>query len=231
MSNSLIFGRRAQGKSTLAFSLAQLAGLSIVVFDVNAQFGCVPPDAVLTNPDDFELFLTDPPGSLVAYRPESDVEEEFTGFADLLWPRHGYTLIIDEASQIQSPGRAHPRLDRLVRMGSRQGVNLIQALHRPTDAATICRSLARHWYVFRSRQQTDLDVIAERCGPAVAETAGALGEHEYVHWDDDREVSEVVKDAGSWFVDIDAAPQVEPEGEDENASEQLPTVRDALTTA
>lgn len=230
MSNSLIFGRRGQGKTTLAFYLAQRAKLSIAVFDINGQIASAGSEATFNNLDDLELFLAEGVGALVVYRPESNVEGEFDGFADLLWLRTNYTLLIDEASQIQSAGYAHPKLDRLVRMGPRQAVNLIQTLHRPADVATVCRSLARHFYIFRTRQESDLKMLAERCGPQVAEIVAGLNEHEFVHWDDDRETLETVKDAASWYVDINASPAPGPEVgvQDDDREILLPEVRDAV---
>jgi len=222
--NSLFFGRRQQGKSTLAFHLAQKAGLSIAVFDVNAQFRAWP-ESTYSNLEDFELALLEGLDGLLVYRPESDVDAEFSAFADLLWSRKDYTLLLDEASQLQTAGRPHEKLGRLIRMGDARAVNVFQTLHRPADSATLCRSLAHHWYVFRTTLESDLAVVAERCGAGAAEAVQQLGPFEYVHWDDDEQKLEVVKDAGTWFVDIRIPlPRQASEGESDGTA--LPEVRD-----
>ncbi|MGH9770312.1 MAG: hypothetical protein ACRD4Q_01200 [Candidatus Acidiferrales bacterium] len=197
--NALVFGRRQQGKSTLAFALATEAGVPIAVYDINAQFRAWPEEEV-REANDFALKLED--SDLVIYRPEADPWEEFNQIADDLWERESYVLILDEASQLQSPGHAHPKLDRIVRMCDAKNVHLIQTIHRPSDTAMICRSLATDWYIFRTNQETDLKVIAERCGSAVAQAASEVAPHEYVHWDDSAGVYTVCKNPSSWFTDI-----------------------------
>jgi len=221
--NSLFFGRRQQGKSTLAFHLAQQAGLSIAIFDVNAQFRAWP-ESTYSNLEDFELALLEGRDHLLIYRPESDPDAEFSICADLLWNRRDYTLLIDEASQLQTAGRPHEKLGRLIRMGDARAVNVFQTLHRPADSATLCRSLAHHWYLFRTTLETDLAVVAERCGMRAAEALQQLGPFEYVHWDDDKQALDVVKNPGAWFVDIHNAL---PGPGEESDGEALSEVRDA----
>jgi len=197
--NALVFGRRQQGKSTLAFALAEEKQLPVAIYDINAQFRAWP-EEVVSDPSDFALKIED--SDLVIYRPESDPWEEFEPVADALWERDGYVLIVDEASQLQSPSAAHPKLDRLVRMCDAKTVHLIQTIHRPADAAVICRSLATDWYIFRTNQENDLKVIAERCGARVAQEAASIQPHEYVHWDDSAGIYTVCKRPDSWFRDI-----------------------------
>ena len=228
--NSLFFGRRQQGKSTLAFHLAQKAGLSIAVFDINAQFRAWP-GVTFNNLDDVELCLLEGIERLLIYRPENDVEAEFSRLADLLWNRTDYTLLIDEASQVQVAARPHEKLGRLIRMGDARSINVLQTLHRPADSATLCRSLAHHWYIFRTTLETDLAVVAERCGAQAAEALQQLGAFEYVHWDDDLQKLEIVKNPGAWFVDLrHPAPGEGTEGESD-ATKSLSEVRDAAIPA
>ncbi|HEV2498614.1 MAG TPA: hypothetical protein VGY31_03425 [Terriglobia bacterium] len=204
--NALVFGRRQQGKSTLAFVLAEEKEIPIAIFDINGQF-CAWPEEVVSEVNDFAARLEE--SDLVIYRAEESPWEEFEAVADELWVRGEYVLLVDEASQVQSPGHAHPKLDRIVRMADAKNVHLIQTMHRPSDAAMICRSLATDWYIFRTNQETDLKVIAERCGPDVAAVAAELAPHEYVHWDDSAGIYWISKDPVSWFRNIHDTRELE----------------------
>ena len=143
--------------------------------------------------------------NVAVYRPQRDVWGEFDAFAECLWRKKGFTLFIDEASQLQSPGQAHQWLDRFVRMCPSRDVHISQTMHRPRDAATICRSLATDWYIFRTTLQSDIDIIAERCGDEMAAQVAAFpeGSHHVLHWDDAAAEGELLTEPAEWFESLE----------------------------
>lgn len=198
--NALVFGRRKLGKSTLALHLACSAAPGVIIFDPNGQFDC---GLILSDPLDLQLAL-DEKTPLIVYRPINDVQSEFSELAAILWPYRNFALLIDEGSQVQTFSKPLPMLDRFVRLSNTHSVHLIQTMHRPVDAATICRSLATDWYMFRSTQESDLKAIEERCGEEVRELvstiAGEQGKgNPYVHWDDNVAQFELVQDSAAWY--------------------------------
>jgi hypothetical protein len=196
----LIFGRRFQGKTTIALHLALQGTKGVAVYDINAQIARFP-ESTTSDLGVLDNWLDSSGHRVVVFRPQTDVWSEFDFFAGSLWRKRGFCLFIDEASQLQTSGHCHPWLDRFVRMASRQDVDIIQTMHRPRDAATLCRSLATDWYIFRTTQETDLEVIAEHCGSDIAEQVRNVGEgsHHAVHWDDAVARGEILTDPAAWF--------------------------------
>jgi hypothetical protein len=201
--NVLIFGRRQLGKSTFAMHLAQQRdGWGIAVFDPNRQFDAFAADAY--DPDTFEDLLDAASGhpAIVRYVPVNDVQNEFEAVAELMWQREHFVFIVDEASQLQTAVKPNRWIDRFVRLQQPEEGDFIQTMHRPRDAAMICRSLANHWYIFRTTDASDLAAIGERCGETVARQAESLPPGQVIFWNDDLATVQLFEDARSWYVPI-----------------------------
>lgn len=198
MRSALYLGRRRQGKSTLAFHHALQQKGGIVVFDINAQFrDC--PGVRTSDLAEFDTLVSNSQERIVIFRPARNVNEEFGAFCECLWKRQGYTLLIDEASQVQSAAGCNEWLDRFMRMAPPE-LKIFQTLHRPRDSATLCRSLATDWFIFRTTLPRDLDVIEEQCGEeARVRVAGfEEGSRVFYHWDDSLGKGEIIDHPESW---------------------------------
>lgn len=115
------------------------------------------------------------------------------------------TTVIDEASRLQGASWIEPALDLFIRHYKFETNHLIQALHRPQDAATISRELATDWFFFRTKQARSLQAIAEQTDPEVSEAVAALQGREYIHWNDEEETWEKLADAAGWFESLEEA--------------------------
>lgn len=199
MSRVLIFGRRTQGKSTLAAYIAEQQRGGIAVFDPNGQFDAFPLQA--SEPARFKRLL-DSAGTgrkrFVVYRPYRDLEAEFSEVARILWRRSHFAFLVDEAHNLQSPSCLNPGLEKLVRLAPDDLV-LVQTMHRPADSAVLCRSLASVWCIFRTTEENDLEVIRRRCGRAVAEVVCALPPRHVLWWSDDDATYRVLTQPRDWF--------------------------------
>jgi hypothetical protein len=190
-----VIGRRREGKTTLALHLALQNPGGVAAFDIRREYRGFP---TARTAEEFSSLLDSVP-RVVVYQPQFDLRSEFSAFALALWRRGFFTLLIDEASQLQTASGAHEWLDRFVRMAD-CSVSLVQALHRPVDASVLCRSLATDWYIFRTTEPRDLEAVAERCGEEVARAASSLPHHHFVHFEVDAQRSNVCADPRSWFV-------------------------------
>lgn len=218
--NTLILGRRRHGKSTLAMWLAQKQGRPIVVYDINAQFRAWP-ESVVYSADDLHVVLEVGRLKLIIFRPD-DEQKDFAAFAEELWDRQGYTLLVDEASFLQNPQTADPWLRKFIRAADPEDIGLIQTTHMPADLWGKGRGLSSDWYMFYLTRDADLRAVAEQCGEEVAVQVSKLGQREFVHYNLDTKASELVTDPTKWFVEINAGPlnSVRPanrEGEPVNA--------------
>ena len=200
--NGLFFGKRKRGKSTLSYHVALGLGLTVSIFDTNRQFK-QSPESVVSDGGDLEALLHG--GSeLVIFRPGLDVRADFERFASTLWNWRDLVILLDENSRLQGGNWLNPWLDDFIRRSDSETVHLLQTLHRPSDAANICRALASDWFIFQTTQPASLAAIADQCGGEVAEKVTSLGVHEYVHYNDDSETWELVTDAASWFESLEA---------------------------
>lgn len=200
--NVLIQGRRREGKSTLAMFLARGKGQAVIVFDPNAQFGNL---TVVTCIDELEDAIANGVHE-IAYQPQGkDIWQDFTEFAETIWRFGDYTLIVDEAHNLQSPSRLHPWLSKIIRQAPTdadpQTVHVIQTFHRPVDTNCLSRSQATHVYSFRLTQKDDLEMCAKEWGDGFPAAISTLekGKHQLVLHRVDDEESEIWRDSSVWY--------------------------------
>jgi len=180
--HAVIWGRRRQGKSTLALALAIASGKRpIIIFDPCDQYAAWP--AV-----DEELLeeLLDSDFGIARYSPGGqDPEQAFSNLMLVLdggvWRWSDYALIIDESSILQRPQRLHPALDRLVRQAP-DDILVIQTMHRPSDAHPLVRSLASDYFWFQTYLARDLEVVEDTWGAEVADEISRLPSYHLLHF-------------------------------------------------
>lgn len=201
---TLIIGRRKQGKTTLAYSLA-LRAPTRVVFDPRGQFRTT--DDVL--PDGEGLYELLDTRSEIIVQPREYVRSAFTkvcqDFADWIEnnPQEEAVLLADEVLFIDTPNTDYPSLDRIIRFGDPARTGVIMTAHRPGDISTDIRAIADYWCMFKTTQEHDLKVIDQRCGSQVADLVSRLQAKQYVVWSDAEGVFTVKQDASKWYVRIE----------------------------
>lgn len=201
---AVIIGRRRQGKSTLAFSLAKSTKQTVIVFDPNDQYGNIPAITVEQLPP-FMAEAT--PHSVVRIVPIDPVADWDAMAAELDgggWRWGEYTLILDECSMLMNTHKINPALERYART-SPKDVNVILTTHRSVDVHTLFRSLASDWFVFHQHLDRDLETLADNMGVELAQTSATLAEYHVIHfWLDTGGVPRwVVWDKPKqWYIDI-----------------------------
>lgn len=81
-------------------------------------------------------------------------------------------------------------------------VDLVLTCHRPSDIRPDLRFHINKWNLFRTTQQQDLEVIAERATRAVVDQVQQLEEHHLVIWNDDDATSRVHRAPWTWHSDL-----------------------------
>ena len=222
--NALIFGRRRQGKSTLALRLAMTYHHSVFIFDPNVQYHLGEGVPVFHDLEDLQAWIDDThvDHGLVIYRPRvnrssQSLEESFSDFTEVISVKGHWALVIDEASYLQSHARIDPALEGLMRQAPRDGarnlqgqvvdVSIIQTTHRPVDCHSVCRALASDTFFFSTSLRRDLDFVEAQYGPEVSGGLTDLERWHTVHLYSDANGAQrftIWTQPSAWYVPIES---------------------------
>lgn len=212
---TLVFGRREQGKTTLAYHLA-LQKETRVIVDPRGQFRTT--SDIL--PDEVGLYELLDEREEVIIQPRGNPKEVFARVSSVVedWLRDNpgaqFVFLLDEARIFDTPSVIPDDFEYLLRMAPRNEVDVILTAHRPSDVSVDIRAIADFWLLFQMTQEHDLKVISERCGEKVAEIAATLPEHSVIVWNDAKGTFRVSHDSEKWKHDIKNFPRnVKEEGE------------------
>ncbi len=201
-----ILGRRRQGKSTLALALAAARSNSILVLDVNAQYRSIPSSPL--DVDYIHQSLADPEGCLLVFRPDPpQLTESWHTLAEALWEWEDYALILDEASEFQSPAWRDEWLDRFLRQAP-DSVSIIMTTHRVVDVAKLSRALSSDLFLFQTRQESDLQLLTSEFPGLRADIVPTLpAYHVLHHWVDHGGIgrNNLWDKPSEWYIDIGGA--------------------------
>lgn len=222
--NTLIFGRRRQGKSTLALRLAMTYHHTVFCFDPNNQYNLGEAVPVIHETEDLQEWIDNREidHGIVIYRPRvnrqsQSLDESFADFVEVIQAKGHWGLIVDESTYLQNHARIDPALEGLMRQSPRDGarnaagqvvdVSIIQTTHRPVDAHSICRALCSDTFLFAASLRRDIDFVEAQYGPEVAQHltnlqrwhtvhvyADASGRQQFTIWDNPQ----------AWHIDIEA---------------------------
>src|SRR6267154_1657142 len=117
--NTLIYGTRKQGKSTLALALGITEHPRVVIFDPNDQFPLIVSIPVC----DLEEWCDSHNGSgyqLIRVGPldTDEAQDTFSVFSEVLYTERDITVVVDEAHMFQGGNSINEYLDRWNRRSS-----------------------------------------------------------------------------------------------------------------
>lgn len=182
-----IIGRKGTGKSTLLADRLQGAD-RVFVWDPMAEHGEWLPNE-LDSADAAEKFLRWAQKKKLwaaSYVPGSDLEDEFEGICDLYYtsaPAGARIFAVEEVPLICSPSYLPEKFGKLVRTGRHRLIDLYWTAQRAGEVSRTLTSLTDEFVLFSQTEPRDLDAIASRCGPDVADRVAHLGRHDYIVWD------------------------------------------------
>lgn len=204
--NTLVYGTRKQGKSTLSLALAIEAHPRVVIFDPNNQYPLIVSIDIL----DLDEWLQTHNGSnyqLVRVGPfdTTEIWDIFAVFSEALWHERNISIIIDEAHLLQGSNSMHPDLDRWNRRSS-SSVLVIASTHRIVDAHPDSRYHADDVFFFYASLDRELKSIRENFGGTVAVAIPRLTRYQVIHWAKKPggiPVWYVWDNGADWFIDLE----------------------------
>ena len=200
---ALCIGVSQTGKSTFALHLALSTGKQVVIWDANEVFTDIVKEPVYTSADLDEALRSEEPVIVYDATGSSDRHAEFETFAAVLETFDGHTLLVDEAGDVQRASNPNPGLDRLYRRSGRRGNDIIETTHRPSDVATLNRTLTTDVYLFAVTRGKDIKILSDEFSEEVAQAAAQLPDYVYIHWHSRTGAWEKVDDPGDWYVSLD----------------------------
>jgi hypothetical protein len=224
--NAIFVGEKRSGKTTLAFHIAlnptrydagQHDGGGVIVFDPKKEFRGWP--ATVSSINELERAIRKK-HRVIIWRPPSDgdVQLSFNELATWVLEKHDlalaqgwdktgfyFTLLIDEAYNLQSHARINEKLLRILSQCRPEILNVFQTFQSVKNVNSDSRSRVSDWFLFTITLPTDLDRLEEFAMPEVIEQVKTLPEHEYVHFLNEKGkiASEVVTDSAEWYEPLD----------------------------
>lgn len=206
-----VIGFTGQGKSTLAYYVAQRA-TTRVIFDPRGQYYTTA-DVLPDSGGLYEL-LDDRYEIIVRPGRGEEVEENFDHTCRVVadWiednPHESICLLVDETRLVgleSKSGSLH--FDWIVR-SAREGspIDVLLTCHRPVDVSTNLRAIANRLVFFRVMLPNDLAAIEEQCGPVVSREVNLLLDKQFVTWNNSRQQWRKVTDPSGWYIRIDGNP-------------------------
>jgi hypothetical protein len=183
-----IIGRKGTGKSTLTKEILQ-HGEREFIFDTAGDHTWVPDR--FTEIDQAYQYIFDQASSpapfIGSFVPEGDDDEtlqrDFSEISTAIWESGNVTYVVEELPMLSNPQWAPPRFNRILRLGRHRAINIAYTGQRASEVPRRATGATDVFVLFHTSEPTDLDRIAERCGPETAAIVRKLAEHEFVVYD------------------------------------------------
>lgn len=206
--NVLVCGRMKEGKTTFALNLAHEWAKGTVVWDPRHM---IETDGVyVTSGDELEDAIQDKEWEKgpIVFRPNGlELEDQFNEMCEVLFtpPERfdHFSLVIDEAADMQSPHSITPQLSRCIRQHPRS-VLIIQTTHSLQDWHRASKDLTNCIYCFRLIGRS-LKAVMEFCDGSreLENTIKTLPRHHLVRINfeasDEEQEFTVIDDPESWY--------------------------------
>ena len=178
-----IVGRKGSGKSVaLRHELERCPRLFL--FDTMAEHTWIPNKFYAL--DEVEEFLDWArkqetfAGRFIA---EENLEEEFSGLADLVYDFGYMTFAIEEIPMMCTASFQPPALDRIIRLGRHRFLDVVYTGQRAAEISRRITAATDSFIWFGHTEPRDLEAIADRCGREIAERVARLPLHGKLTWD------------------------------------------------
>lgn len=228
--NAIFVGEKRSGKTTLAFEMAMRTEGGIIVFDPKKEFRGWPA-TVYTVPE-LEKAIEEKQ-RVIIWRPSNDpnisAEESWEPLADWVMAKHAlalangwdqegfhFTLLLDEAYNLQSHNWINPKLLKILSECRPEVLNVYQTFQSIKNVNSDSRSRVSDWFLFTITLPSDLKRLEEFAMPEVVSEVQQLGEHEYVHFLNEKGIQnfDVETDPALWFRPLDYVPEQKGREED-----------------
>jgi hypothetical protein len=187
---SVITGRRGKGKTSLAYHCARELGKGVLVFDPTEAFEI---GTIVHSRGEMDAALEEDVSPIVWQVVDSEtrkdaIEADLREFVSALKHIRDIAVVVDETSYMQSPNWIAPALDDEIRVGRRRHHDVYLTQHRMADCNGILLDLVTEFKFFQTKNPRSLERIAEYCGEQVAGLVSMLGDHEFLHFDVEKDL-------------------------------------------
>jgi hypothetical protein len=200
-----------EGKTTLAIYLAKQWSDGVIIWDPRHMID--EPDAeYVVSGEELQEAIADEKwkeGPII-FRPDArHIEEDFEELCEVLftppekYSDSGFSLVIDEAAQLQGPNKILPCLDVAVRQHPR-AVLVVQTTHSLQDWHRASKDLMSHLYCFRQVGRSNM-AVTEYCDEdeEFSEVIRTLPKHWCVHYNFEAGQGEeqwvIISDPSFWY--------------------------------
>lgn len=215
--NEIIAGRMKEGKSTFGLYRCLQHSPGVAAWDPRGMIDgivCYGADALEDAIDSGKW----KDGPLIYRFDSDDISGEFTAFCSVIFPPRftlrKFSVLIDEAKQLQGPNYIHPSLSRAVTQHPRD-VKILQTTHSLQDWARASKDLVTDIWSFRQIGRS-LKALIEFCDgdEKMAKVVSNLPRHHLIHWDAASGKYSVLDDPSKWYL-----PNVKQDGDEEPGDE------------
>jgi hypothetical protein len=180
-----VIGRKGSGKSTLTGEILQRCD-RLFLFDTMGEHYWVPDqftDIGEAHAYIFEHGAKD--GSFIAsFIPEGTEEDALeTNFGEIsmaVYEAGNMSFFTEELPMMSQPQYVPPAFNRNVRLGRHHCINIGYTGQRASECPRRVTAATDVFVFFSQTEPRDLDSIAERCSPEVAEIVSNLDQHDFV---------------------------------------------------
>lgn len=180
-----IVGRKGSGKSSRLSELCRFAP-RLVIFDVMSEHAPAGANNRFETPAQQGRFLNwsrEQPTFACTYVPQGDLDEEIEEVSRLVYARGNLCFVCEEVPLYTQAGYMPPLFGKLVRTGRHKQIDICWTAQRAAEVSKTLTALTDVWILFSQVEPRDLDALADRCGPEVADRVAKLGLHDYFVWD------------------------------------------------
>ena len=197
-----VAGRKGSGKSTLTREILRHTN-RLFIFDTMGEHHWVPDE--FTDLAEAQVFIwetsTEVRDFCASYISESaagkSLENNFCEISLAVFEVGNLTFVVEEIPMLSKPQWVPEEFDNIIRLGRHRGINMLYTAQRLGECPRRLTAATDIFILFRHTEPRDLDHIAERCGPEVAELVTTLGDHEFIVFEVAR--GELVQISPEWY--------------------------------
>lgn len=188
----LIIGKRGSGKSYLTQKI--IANHSrLLVYDIMSEYtgGIVFGTETVTDLIEFWGHIYKKDFKLI-YRPVQP-KKEIDDLARLVFALGNMTFVVEEIDSICTAYDLPESFSRIIARGRHRNITLIGVTPAPFGIHRDLTRQAKEIYVFNTKEPRDRDYLRNLLGQEIESKLDALGQYEYVKWEDGKDGLEIGK--------------------------------------
>lgn len=177
----VILGKRKSGKTTILKRIIneQWNRCPYIIYDPNGEYGAH--GLVCANSRDLKLAIKMRQKHIV-FQPVKSGMNAHDYLCALVWFAQGYSIITDEADDVQSSHKIGDYHSQEIRRGRHRGSGLIEIARKTQWLNPLVPSNAKHFFIFKHFYPPDVEYLSRFLPPAVLEQVQQLPVHTCLYY-------------------------------------------------